>query len=314
MRKRRLLIPLLLLLVGLLAVPSASQAVTVGIGDEQPSMFASPFYQQLHPRIARLIVPYDAVDVSIDRTLADQWLAAARASGVQPLVAFYHSRVTAERMPSVHRYQLEVKKFMQRYPDVKLYQPWNEANRGNVRGLFKSPTAKQAAQYYLALKSVCHSCRNVGLDVLDGANIRPTIRYIRSFQSAVRSLHGKLPTIWGLHNYSDTNRFRDTGTRAVLAAVKGQVWLTETGGVVQFGGAFPNRNGEGLTRASRALEYMFTLAKRFSSRVTRLYIFQWTGSSSDVRFDAGLLDKDGRTPRPGYSVVCRHLGGARCSF
>ena len=38
--------------------------------------------------------------------------------------------------------------------------------------------------------------------------------------------------IWGLHNYIDANRFRTRGTRALLRAVKGDVWFTETGGLV----------------------------------------------------------------------------------
>ena len=37
---------------------------------------------------------------------------------------------------------------------------------------------------------------------------------------------------WGLHNYIDANRARTTGTRRMLHAVKGQVWFTETGGIV----------------------------------------------------------------------------------
>ena len=38
--------------------------------------------------------------------------------------------------------------------------------------------------------------------------------------------------IWGLHNYIDANRFRTTGTRSLLRAVPGEVWFTETGGLV----------------------------------------------------------------------------------
>ena len=39
--------------------------------------------------------------------------------------------------------------------------------------------------------------------------------------------------IWGLHNYVDANRFRTQRHQALLkAAKKGQVWFTETGGLV----------------------------------------------------------------------------------
>jgi hypothetical protein len=66
-----------------------------------------------------------------------------------------------------------------------------------------------------------------------------------------------MPGIWGLHNYSDINFFESWRTRQLVRALGGQVWLTETGGLVRFGEAFPNRNGSGLTRAAKALAYLF---------------------------------------------------------
>jgi hypothetical protein len=51
---------------------------------------------------------------------------------------------------------------------------------------------------------------------------------------------------------------------------------------------------------------MFKLAK-ISSRITRLYIYQWTGApAGSTRFDAGLTDAAG-TPRPAYCVVYEHV-------
>jgi hypothetical protein len=231
---------------------------------------------------------------------------AAEQSHVQPLIAFYHARGRAgTHMPTVAAYTKEIKKFFKKFPAIKYYTPWNEANRGNVvvsgGASFHSPTAKQSAQYYLAMRSACKSCKIVGLDLLDGANIKPTIGYLHQFQAYVR---GHSPTIWGLHNYSDTNRNRSTGTKAVLAAVKGQVWLTETGGLVQFGGAFPYNPA----RAAKALTYMFKLAAS-NRRIARLYIYNWYGGDASTRFDAGLVDATG-LPRPGYFTVLKKLTGA----
>ncbi len=90
----------------------------------------------------------------------------------------------------------------------------------------------------------------------------------------------------------------------------GEVWLTETGGIVQLGSAFPNKKGSGLTRASKALAYMFRLASS-NSRIKRLYIFQWSGSTGAVRFDAGLTDPH-YNPRPGYITVCKQVRAANC--
>jgi hypothetical protein len=300
----------------MLALPCAGMASSylTGLGDEQASMFASPLYQQLGTRIARDIVPYDVADRPADLGVFDLWYQAAQADGVQPLIAFYHSRVSPLRMPSVTGYRREIAKFIKLFPNIKSYQPWNEANRGNVAGQFKSPSASLSARYYLAVKAVCRGCQVVGLDVLDGSNVRPTIVYIKQFEQALRAAHKALPSIWGLHNYSDTNRFHSTGTRAVLGAVPGQVWLTETGGIVHFNPSFTNVRGSGLARATKALRYMFSLAAS-NRRIKRLYIFQWTGSAPSVRFDAGLTEPSG-APRAGYFVVCEHLLGVhspKCS-
>ena len=94
-------------------------------------------------------------------------------------------------------------------------------------------------------------------------------------------------------------------TTAILRAVPGQVWLTETGGIVNFGRGFPNVRGSGDRRASKALAYMFRIAAS-NHRITRLYIFQWSGASAVARFDAGLLDTH-FVARPGYKTVCQKL-------
>jgi hypothetical protein len=203
-----------------------------------------------------------------------------------------------------------VEKFIKLFPKVRQYQPWNETNRGNVAHMFSSPSAMESARDYKALKSVCHGCTVLGLDILDGPSVRPSLRYIDQFKRDVVRLKTSMPKLWGLHNYSDTNRFQSTRTRAILAAVPGQVWLTETGGIVQFGGAFPNKKGSGLTRAAKALSFMFKLAAS-NSRIKRLYIFQWSGATGAARFDAGLTDPL-FNPRPGYVTVCKQLHAGRC--
>ena len=89
------------------------------------------------------------------------------------------------------------------------------------------------------------------------------------------------------------------------------MWLTETGGLVKFGGAFPNRNGSGLARAAKVLKYMFAVASS-QTQIKRLYIYNWTGGTASTRFDAGLMNAH-EQPRAGYQVVCRQLHGAKCN-
>lgn len=288
----------------------ASSSFLTGIGDEQTEMFTNPLWQQLHTKIARYIAPYDAAVRPYSLTLATQWIQAAEAQHQQILVAFYHSEYTPTKMPSVGGYQADVQKFIKLFPKVRQYQPWNETNRGNVAKAFDSPSAVASAKYYKALKSVCKGCTVLGLDVLDQANVSPSLRYIAEFKREIVRLKTAMPKVWGLHNYSDTNRFSSSRTRAILAAVPGQVWLTETGGIVKFGGAFPNKKGSGLTRAAKALSFMFKIAGS-NSRIKRLYIFQWSGATEAARFDAGLTDPK-YNPRPGYVVVCKQLHAAKC--
>ncbi len=290
-----------------------------GIGDQRTEMFTNPLWLQLHTKISRYIAPYDAAVRPYSLQLAREWIADAEAAHQQVLVAFYHSEYTPTKMPSVTVYQRDVKKFLALFRKVKQYQAWNEANRGTIVEIVKgkrhtalvSPSASQSAQYYKALRAVCHGCAMTGLDILDGPSVSPTLRYIGEYKHAIARLKVPMPQLWGLHNYSDTNRFQSIRTRAILAAVPGQVWLTETGGIVQFGNTFPNKKGSGLTRAAKALTYMFRLAGS-NSRIKRLYIFQWSGSTEAVRFDAGLMDPN-YNPRPGYVVVCKQVHAAKCN-
>jgi hypothetical protein len=289
--------------------PASSGGRLVGVGDESPLMFTSPAYQTLGVKIARYFTPYDVASGSDPGALAalQAWLAAAQTAGIQPLIAFYHNDASAERMPSVATYKKDMEDFVAMFPQVKVLTPWNEVNRGNVRAPddnYDSPTAKQAAQYYLTLKQVCPSCTIVGLDVLDSTDPAATIRYINQFKHDVG--RKRMPRIWGLHNYSETNRFEDSGTKAMLRDVPGQVWLTETGGLAKFRPNFPFN----LKRQARATRYMFSLADS-SSRITRLYIYSWFGEGGNHGiFDAGLTNVMG-APRASYCVVYEHLRGVK---
>ena len=290
----------------------AASAVIAGIGDEEPEMFSDPHWLKLHTKIARYIVPFDAVvhPDSLDRARA--WIKGAEEQHIKVLVAFYHSEHSPTVLPSVAQYKRDVQKFVKLFPYVRQYQSWDEANRGNVRGYFSSPSAKAGAAYYQALLRVCHTCTVIGLDVLDQSNISPTLSYIAEFKRAVNRLHTIMPKIWGLHDYSDVNRFESWRTREVSRALGGQVWLTETGGIIKFGGAFPNVNGGGLSRAARVVAYTLRVAASQSARIKRVYLYNWTGGTNSSRFDAGLTDAR-HLPRAGFVALCRAVHAPGCA-
>jgi len=282
-----------------------------GLGDESPEMFSNADAKQLKTKIARYIAPYDAVAHSYSLDKAKLWIKDAEAAHEQILIAFYHSEYSPTHLPSVAQYKHYVQKFIKMFPRIHQYQAWDESNRGNIRGVLASPSASATAQYYQALIRVCKGCTAVGLDVLDANDISPTLQYISEFKREIGKLRTVMPKIWGLHNYSDINRFESWRTRQLSRALGGQIWLTETGGIVQFGGAFTNRNGSGLRRAAKVVSYMFNVAAS-QRQIKRLYIYNWLGGNARTRFDAGLTDNHHR-PRPGYVVVCKRLHGAKCN-
>jgi len=282
-----------------------------GLGNEDAHMFRNGLWTRLHTRIVRYIAPYDAAVHRDSLNRAITFIQLAEATHQKVLVAFYHSEHSPTRLPSVAQYQHDVKKFVKLFPNVRQYQSWDEANRGNVPHAFSSPSAGAAARYYQALIRVCTRCTVIGLDVLDAADIGPTLRYISEFKSEVGHLRTVMPRIWGLHNYSDINRLESWRTRELARALGGQLWLTETGGIVKFGGAYPNRRGSGLARAAKVLKYMFNVAAAIP-QVKRLYIYNWTGGTNSTRFDAGLTNYR-EQPRAGYVVVCRKLHASSCA-
>jgi hypothetical protein len=288
-----------------------ASSFTTGIGDEQATMFANPLYTQLHTKIVRYIAPYDAAVRSYSLDKAIVFIHAAELLHEKVLVAFYHSEYTPTKMPSVATYQSDVKKFVKLFPHVTEYESWDEANRGNEPHAFSSPSAVSAAKYYQALIRVCKGCTVVGLDVLDQANPDSTLDYIAEFRREIYRLETVMPKIWGLHNYSDVNRLEGWRTNEIVRALGGQIWLTETGGIVKFGGGFPNKNGSGLTRAAKVLKFTFRVAAAHA-RIKRLYIYDWNGGTPATRFDAGLTNADER-PRQGYIVVCRELHAKKCN-
>ena len=291
---------------------TASAHYSVGISDQDLTTFANPLYAPLKLALARYITPWDVMSRATPKAQLAAWVTAARAANQRLLVAFEVSHTKGHQtLPSVKAYSRAIKAFHKAYPDIKDIQPWNEVNRcqrsvghGFEVGQPTCHNPKRAAEFYMAARKVFRGAKITGLDILDQANVHPALAYIKSFLSYANPR----PSYWGFHNYSDTNRFSDSRTKALLKATgSGQVWLTETGGIVRFGRVFPYDT----RRAARALGCMFTLA-RSNRRISRLYVYTFNGETkhSSNEFDAGLINPD-QTTRPGYDVVKRRKAG-RC--
>jgi hypothetical protein len=321
MRSRLVVLSALLLA---LAIPAkASAALTVGISENQPTMFSDPLFTKLGVKYARVVVAYNVIGKGgYDLTRVAQYLQAAQAQGVEPLVAFEHTRGDASRCnlrknfnktvckaPTTAQYTAALKAFLQRFPQVKVIAPWNEINH------FTQPTSrdpKLAAKFTNIAHTLCPDCTLVVGDVLDQADnpaakhptFTKTARFIKSFRSAL-----KVPrTVCGIHNYSDVNRFRTTGTKALIRALGcKQYWLTETGGLYKFGSFWSRSTYHGCKTASacqvKATQFLFDDTAK-DSRIKRAYIYTWFGGVTP-RFDAGLV-ANGK-PRAAYTEVARHI-------
>jgi hypothetical protein len=304
------LLPLALLVA--LALPATAGAkLVVGISDQNASTFGDPLYSAAKLTAARYVLPYDVTKDPAQAARFESWLAAARGARQKVLVSFEHSRLSrkaAGKLPSAKAYKKAITAFKKRYGSNFDISPWNEvdrkydAKRGEGQPTWNKPA--RTATYYGVARKVFKGKKIVGLDILDQANVNFALRYIRSFRSALRKQHLPTPRIWGLHPYSDINRFSTSRTRKMLRAIggRGEVWLTEASGIVQFGSGFPFSE----KRAAAANKCMFTIAK-LTRRIKRLYVFGWGAGGT---FDSGLIGADG-TPRPGYTVVKKRQA-ARC--
>lgn len=271
--------------------------VDVGIGEPSPSFFDDPRFRSTGIRHARLIVPYDVVKAGgAALATADAWLAAAQRQGVEPLVTFGHadgSRRRRRRLPTVAEYAAHVNEFRDRYPWVREYATWNEANLPATQPTGRHP--RRAAAYYRALRRQCDAagCRVVAVELLLQRSWR-RFRWIRRFREAA----GRGPHIWGIHNYPDVTRLRFLNTGIFLRKVpRDEVWFTETGGIVRFAKRWPHDE----RRAARAVRHVFRMAA-VSPRIKRVYLYNWR-ATPNPRWDSGFISVEGTERRSFFELL-----------
>jgi hypothetical protein len=292
----RRFLPIVALLLCAIFASSAQANFRVGIADQDVRMFDNPRYQALDVKRIRYILPFDWYKRGYQVAEVTAFMNRANLDGAEVLVHFTarrgcykngrYSRKKVCRAPSVSTYKKSFNRFRKAFPAAKTFGVWNEGNH------VSQPTARKpgrAAAYFLAARKSCRSCTFVAADVLDSKNME-------SWLAKFRRRAGGKATIYGLHNYGDVNRRRTSGTRRLLRTVPGQVWLTETGGILKFLPSFKRSE----QRQANRTKYMFQLADKYDrrrsgmrSRITRLYNYQWTGVRRSARFDAGLVNPNG---------------------
>jgi hypothetical protein len=300
---------------------STANALVVGIGDQNSTTFTDPNFKKLKVKRTRLIVPWNAVLSADGKARIAEWMTAVTKAKVKPLVAFNStsgSKCPARPclIPSAKSYTKAFKAFRRAFPSVKEFNFWNETNSATQpTGPTKASTLKKTASLYIAAKKVCgRRCRVSGPDLLD-QGVGDKRRSVRARnQKRMKKWVGlflryagrkNYPTLWGIHNYGDTNYGRSTGTAFMLKSIakKGEVWVTETGGIY----AFRTQSGSTVfkpsaSRQAKATTYAYSIAKKYRSRIKRLYYYQWRKNNAGDFFDAGIVDFSGKL-RPAYASL-----------
>ena len=299
------------LLLSLVVAAPASAKYRVGVGEQNPQMFDTPSWQSLKLKRVRYLVPWDYARHRGQRGEVEHFMNTARAYRQDVLVAFTarrgcysargrYSKKKKCRAPSAKKYRKAYRAFDKKFPWVKTYSAWNEVNHKS-QPTFKSP--RKAASYYNVLRKDARKrkFRVMAADMLDTGNMG---RYLARFKRYAKGS----PRLWGLHNYGDVNRRRTKFTKQMLRSVPGEVWLTETGGIVKLLPSFKRST----RRAASRTKGMFRLVNRYDtkrrgmrSKITRLFVYTYFGEDPSARFDAGLVNPDG-SPRPAFRVFKKH--------
>ena len=307
------LLPLFAALAALLLLPGSAAAaktnIAVGIGDQSAAMFDEPAFLELKIKKARYFISWNAIDNPDKLAQAQAWVDGASRRGVRPL--FHLDGVFTDRAPTVKEYREKVRALVQRFPTVKEWGVWNEAN-SRTQPVFR--LASRTAKYFLALRGSCRGCRIVALDLLDAGNIKG---YINRFYRALPRKKRRLANIVGMHNYGDTNWARRNNTRTIINQTRkynrrAQFWMTETGGLAYFATETRVAFACDEQRQARAVGKMFRLARKYRRYVKRLYPYNFYGTDCDkgLRFDAGLIRRD-KTKRPAFNTLKRAMRNFR---
>lgn len=286
-----------LLVVGLacaasLGAPAAAPAITIGVADQRPLFFTDTAFQRTLIGHARILVAWDAMSVGWQRAELDAWFAAARTADVTPLVTFGKSRTRPDDLPTPERYAAGVRAFRKRYPAVREFSSWNEANSCGERTCKR---AKLVAAYYRQLRIACSGCTLLAVDLVDQPNAGSWAREFRHYATVQ-------PTCWGLHNYLDANRYSTSYTHQVLDATSGQLWLTETGGLVDRNNNSTTWIPQGFTHAANATDYLFGTIRRVSGRIQRIYFYNWVADKPPFTWDSAFVNSH-LQERKSYAVL-----------
>ena len=138
---------------------------------------------------------------------------------------------------------------------------WNEANH-KKQPLFRKP--RRAAQFYNVMREECRGCTIVAADVLDSSNMLPWLATFKRYARHPRDLGPAQ-----LHRHEPLQAAAGDVDAGAAARGRGQVWLTETGGIVRFADRY-HGGKRAERRAARAVRRTFRVGGDQPAREARL--------------------------------------------
>ena len=281
-------VAVLAVLVALAAAAPAQARFVLGIGDQSTAMLDDARFTALGLTDTRIVVPYDVATDPVQLARYAPFLDAAHARGIRVLVAFGARRRLDAPAVACARTRRAVRAFRARFPWVR---DLGDVERGQPRlAADGAPPGPGGAALQRPARRVPR--------LPDRRRGRPRPGWLRDAGSG-RSAAPPAGRGSGACTTTSTSTATATSpSRACAAATggRGQVWLTETGGVVRFARSF----GYDERRAARSTRHVLRIAAR--RNVRRVYLYQWTGAPLGARWDSGLVAADGRA-RPALNVV-----------
>ena len=289
---RRFTLPIALLVaIVCAALPAAANAKramappVVGIADQHSDYINDPLFTASGVNHGRLVVGWNAIYDDAQRADMDAYLNHAHAMNIDVLLTFGNAKGDGRNRPTPQALLGVFRAIRARYPWLTSFATWNEPN---IQGGAPALTAR----YWRALSRDCRTCTILAADLVDTNNMK---QWVRKFRRAAR----REPRAWGLHNYVDANQFTARGTRTLLKATRGEIWLTETGGVVERHNNSLIVFETGLDHAALAIRFIFQRLIPLSPRIRRVYLYNWRAQPGPTTWDSALTNADG-TPRASY--------------
>jgi hypothetical protein len=301
----------------------------VGIGDDKTDMFNDPRFLALGMKAVRYDMSWDVLAGGYQTRDVTTWMKDAKAHHLDVLITIDHSKRSVYKvvkvrvkvhgkwvyekkkkafsqsrvLPSPAAYLAAFKAFRKRFPWVTNFVTWDETN---FKGEATWDKESLIVKYYRELRHACPSCKILAAEFLDvpKSEAVPMATWAKTF---IKDL-GYQPGYWGLNDYVDANNLRDSNTRGLLAAVKGNIWLAETGGLVARNNHSKVTFPQNAAHAAKVDSYILNKIGSLSPRIQRIYLYEWDAQTKHDSWDSALISYN-HQPRQSYSVLAKTLFG-----